>query len=107
MEVEEKTEMMVSVEAEPDCLIRQMRIAQMTPKTSMASRSFRRPRRMPRPIPVSAEWPRASEKNAIWWFTAMVPSRPSIGVSRSTARNAFFMKLNWYASRGRIALRTL
>ena len=94
MEVEEKTEMMVSVEAEPDCLIRQIRIAHTTPKISMASRSFRRPRMIPRPMPVSAECPSASEKKAIWWFTAIVPSRPSIGVSSSTASRAFFMKLN-------------
>ena len=65
-EVEEKTEMTVSAEAEPDCLITQMRIAQIMPKTSMATRSFRRPRMIPRPMPVRAEWPRASEKKAIW-----------------------------------------
>ena len=65
MEVEEKTEMMVSTEAEPLSLIRQIRIAQTTPKISMASRSLCIPSTMPRPMPVMAEWPRASEKKAI------------------------------------------
>ena len=64
-EVEEKTEITVSVEAEPDCLIRQISTAQMMPKMSMAARSFRRPRMMPRPMPVRAECPSASEKKAI------------------------------------------
>ena len=65
IEVEENTDMIVSVDADPDCLIRQIRIAQTIPNTSIASRSFRRPRIMPRPMPVRAEWPSASEKNAI------------------------------------------
>ena len=64
-EVEEKTEMTVSAEAEPVCLIRPIRIAQITPNTSMLTRSFPMPRIMPRPMPVSALCPSASEKNAI------------------------------------------
>ena len=47
-----------------------------------------------RPMPVRAEWPRASEKKAIWWLTAMVPRRPRRGVRSRIARKAFFMKEN-------------
>ena len=77
-----------------------MSTAQITPNTSMLTRSFPTPRIMPRPMPVSALCPSASEKNAICWLTAMVPSRPSSGVSSRMARNAFFIKGELSDSRG-------
>ena len=46
----------------------------------------------PTAIPVNAEWPNASEKNAILLFTTIVPNIPNIGVTRSTPSKAFFIK---------------
>ena len=106
MEVEENTLMMVSVEAEPVCLMRQMRMAHTTPNTSMLTRSLLTPSTMPRPMPVRALWPSASEKKAICWLTAMVPNSPSRGVSSRMASSAFFIKENSSASRGSSASMT-
>ena len=65
MLVEENTLMTVSAEAAPVCLIRQMSTAHTMPKISMLARSLCSPSTMPRPMPVRAECPSASEKKAI------------------------------------------
>ena len=51
-------------------------------------------------MPVSALWPSASEKKAICWLTAIVPSSASRGVSSSRASRAFFMNVHSKASKG-------
>ena len=84
MLVEENTLMMVSAEVAPVCLMRLMAMAHTTPKINMLSRSLLNPSTMPRPMPVRALCPRASEKKAMCCCTAMVPSSPSRG---STASN--------------------
>ena len=99
-DVDEKTLMIVSVDAAPVCLIRQISSAQTMPNTSIASKSLDTPSRMPSPMPVSALCPRASEKNAICWLTAIVPSSPSSGVSSRIARSALTMKSNCKNSKG-------
>ena len=44
-------------------------------------------------IPVKAEWPNASEKNAILLFTTIVPKTANIGEINIMAINAFFIKV--------------
>lgn len=55
----------------------------------------------PMAIPVNALCPRASEKNAILLFTAIVPSIPNNGVTSRTAIKAFFIKSNSTKEKGR------
>ena len=92
MPAEENTEIVVSAPVFPFWLMRLMSSAHRMPNTSRLTVSFRMPRSSPRPTPARALWPRASEKNAIFLLTAMVPSSPKRGVSISSARRAFFMK---------------
>ena len=47
---------------------------------------------MPIAIPVNAECPKASEKNASLLFTIIVPKIPNSGVMINIAINAFFIK---------------
>ena len=49
------------------------------------------PRITPRAMPVMAECPSASEKNAILLLTIMVHSRPKSGVMSRMAISAFFI----------------
>ena len=53
-DVDEKTLMIVSVDAAPVCLMRQISSAQTMPNTSIASKSLDTPSRIPSPMPVSA-----------------------------------------------------
>ena len=50
------------------------------------------PHTTPTAIPVRAECPNASEKNAILLLTIIVPRMPNSGVIIRTARNAFLIK---------------
>ena len=63
------------------------------PKISIAAIWFSQPSITPMAMPVSALWPRASEKKAILLSTAIVPSRPKSGVMSSIASSAFFMNV--------------
>ena len=51
------------------------------------------PSNIPIAIPVKAECPNASEKNAILLFTIIVPNIAKIGVINSIANNAFFINV--------------
>ena len=51
------------------------------------------PNNTPIAIPVSAEWPNASEKNAIFLFTIIVPIIANIGADNNIAINAFFINV--------------
>src|SRR5699024_5186611 len=55
----------------------------------------------PMAIPVSAEWPSASEKKDIRLLTTAVPTRPNRGEISRTANRAFFIKSNSVHSKGR------
>ncbi len=85
--------MMVSAEALPERLMRLIIRAQKMPKTIRLTVMLETPSSMPMPAPARALWPRASEKNAMRWLTAIVPSRASSGVRRSMASRAFFIKV--------------
>ena len=54
-------------------------------------------------IPVKAECPNASEKNAILLLTIMVPNTAKMGVTKIMAINAFFIKVYCINSNGKIA----
>lgn len=56
----------------------------------------------PSAIPVSAQCPKASEKNDILLLTIMVPMSPNRGVINKIATKAFFMKLNSTHENGKI-----
>ena len=65
------------------------------------------PSTIPMAMPVNAECPSASEKNAILLFTIMVPNTAKIGVTKIMAINAFFIKVYCINSNGKIASNTL
>ena len=58
------------------------------------------PSRVPSAIPVNAEWPNASEKNAILLFTIIVPNIANIGDTNKIAINAFFINVYCIKSNG-------
>ena len=86
------TEIMVSVEAIFMLPILFSSRAKITAKITMESVVSCIPKITPAAIPVSAEWPNASEKYAIFLFTIMVPSSPKRGVIIKMAKRAFRMK---------------
>ncbi|CVI72390.1 hypothetical protein BN3660_02575 [Eubacteriaceae bacterium CHKCI004] len=88
---EANTLMTVSAPALPRYLIQFKSRANKIPKRIMDRVVSVMPSITPRAIPVMAEWPRASEKNAILLFTIIVPSSPNRGVISSTAASAFFI----------------
>lgn len=57
---------------------------------------------MPMAIPVRAECPNASEKNAILLLTIMVPNMAKIGVTNTIAINAFFINAYCINSNGKV-----
>ena len=87
----EKTPMTVSVEESREFLIRFISSANTIANIIIAGLYSDRPSMTPIPTPVSEEWPRASEKNAIPLLTIRVPSIANSGMIRITARNAFRM----------------
>ena len=78
-----------------------MKSAKATEKTTSDSSGETEPRSTPMAIPVKAPWPSESEKKAMRFETTIVLIRPKSGVTRSTARKAFFMKLLLSQSNGR------
>ena len=58
------------------------------------------PNTTPTAMPQSAECPIASEKNAIFLFTIIVPISANIGADIRMASNAFFMNVNEMKSNG-------
>ena len=65
------------------------------------------PSSIPRPTPARALWPKASEKNAMRRFTAMVPSSASSGVKSKMASRPRFIKSSSKHSKGRSVFITL
>ena len=88
---EAKTLMTVSAPALPRYLIQFKSRANRIPKMIMDKVVSVMPRITPRAMPVMAECPSASEKNAILLLTIMVPSRPKSGVMSRMAISAFFI----------------
>ena len=91
-EQEEKTEIIVSVDAVLLLPILFNNSANTTAKITMEIFVSGIPHTTPTAIPVSAECPRASEKYAIFLLTIMVPISPNSGVMISIAANAIFIK---------------
>ena len=92
---EEKTEIIVSVDAVLLLLIQFSNNAKTIPKITMDRFVSGIPHTTPTAIPVRAECPNASEKNAILLLTIIVPRMPNSGVIIRTARNAFLIKSYW------------
>ena len=93
IEVEENTLMIVSALILEWCFTNVMSTAQIRPNSSIALIWLCQPSTTPMAMPVSALCPSASEKNAILLSTAIVPSMPNSGVSRTIAISAFFIKV--------------
>ena len=89
---EENTEMIVSVDAVLLLLIQFNNNAKAIPKITMDRFVSGIPNTTPTAIPVKAECPSASEKNAILLLTIIVPNIPNNGVMISTAINALTIK---------------
>lgn len=90
---DENTPMMVSVEAVFALLTLIMASVISKEKAIMVPIGLLMPKSTPMAIPVSAEWPRASEKNDILLLTVIVPNMPSKGLTSKIPINAFFIKL--------------
>ena len=101
IEAEEKTLITVSDDAFALLLTLRMPRPNKMPNITIHTIGFPMPRTTPIAIPVKALCPSASEKNAILLFTAIVPSIPKSGVSKRTARRAFFIKSNCMNEKGR------
>ena len=84
--------MMVSEEAILAAFTFVMTKLRKIPNASIARMGLSNPKSTPSPMPVKALCPRASEKNAILLFTAMVPKRAKSGAISTAARKAFFIK---------------
>ena len=78
-----------------------MKRAKTTEKTTRDKSGETEPKSTPMAMPVKAPWPSESEKNAMRFETTIVLMRPKSGVTSSTARKAFFMKLLLSQSNGR------
>lgn len=89
---EENTEIIVSFDIRFICLILLSSKANMTANTTIDIFVSEIPSIMPIAIPVNAECPKASEKNASLLFTIIVPKIPNSGVMINIAINAFFIK---------------
>ena len=89
---EENTEITVSVDKVFLRLIQFNKKANAIANTIIEILVSDTPRITPIAIPVKAECPSASEKNAILLFTIIVPKIPNNGVIMSMASNAFFIK---------------
>ena len=93
---EENTDMIVSVDAVLLLLIQFNNSAKTTPKTTMERFVSGIPHITPTAIPVNAECPRASEKNAILLFTIIVPRMANSGViiiiAKKSADHKIIMK---------------
>ena len=89
---EENTEMTVSVDASTRLLIWFKSNANTMANNAMEMLVSFTPNTTPTAIPVSAEWPNASEKKAIFRLTIIVPMIPNKGVITKTARKADFIK---------------
>ena len=89
---EENTEMIVSADAVLRSSIKFKSSEKATAKIIMEIVASVIPKITPIAIPVSAECPSASEKNAILRFTTMVPSMANRGVMTSTAMMLSFIK---------------
>ena len=80
-----------------------MKSAKTTEKTTSDKSGETEPRSTPMAMPVNAPWPSESEKKAMRFETTIVLIRPKSGVTSSTARKAFFMKLLPSHANGRTA----
>ena len=89
---EEKTEISVSVDAVLFSAILFKSSANTIAKRIIESVVSFIPSTAPIAIPVNAECPNESEKNAIFLFTIIVPRIPNNGVMIRTANSAFFIK---------------
>ena len=92
IESDEKTLIIVSVDAVfVDLTFVIIRLKNM-PKTSIDIKGFLSPKSTPKAIPVNALCPNASEKNAILLFTAIVPRNAKSGETIIVHKSAFFIK---------------
>lgn len=89
---EEKTEITVSVDEATRLLIWFKSNANTMANTTMERFVSSTPSTTPTAIPVNAECPNASEKNAIFRLTIIVPISPNNGVITNTAKKAYFIK---------------
>ena len=92
MAVEEKTPMIVSVDAVLLFWMYVMKMAKATENSTSERSGETEPRSTPMAMPVNAPWPSESEKNAMRFETTIVESRPKSGVTSRMARNALSMK---------------
>lgn len=98
---EENTEITVSVDTVFLLFILFSNNANRTAKISMDRFISANPNIDPSAIPVKAECPRASEKNAIRLLTIIVPRIPNRGVMINMARRAFFINVYSVHENGR------
>lgn len=89
---EENTEMTVSVDEATRLLIWFRSNANAMANTAIERFVSSTPSTTPSAIPVSAECPNASEKNAIFRLTIIVPINPNKGVITKIAKKAYLIK---------------
>jgi len=101
-DAEEKTPIIVSGEEIFDFFTKVIAIDKITEKIIIDHRGCFMPAIIPTAMPVSAECPMESEKNAILLLTTIVPNNPKSGVASITAKNAFFIKVYCIHEKGSI-----
>ena len=70
-----------------------MKTANSTENKISDTRGANKPSIVPRAMPVKAECPKESAKNAMRFETTIVPNMPNNGVISNTANRAFFIKV--------------
>lgn len=105
-DVEENTPMIVSALDFPFIFIVMIAVPNRRENKTILTVTSLIPNKIPKAIPVRAECPMASLKNAILFDTTLVPKRPNNGDAKKIANKAFFIKFGSAQENGSIKSKT-